>query len=71
MPLQLFLTLNINVALALAKKKINQRYPKKEFLHAAAMIFSVKNNSSGIAIFPAVWEGHILFMETGVQLGHT
>ena len=32
------------------------------------MIFSVKNNSSGIAIFPAVWEGHI-FMETGVRLG--
>jgi hypothetical protein len=30
------------------------------------MIFSVKNNCSGIAIFPAVWEGHI-FMETGVH----
>ena len=29
------------------------------------MIFSVKNNSSGIAIFPAGREGHI-FMETGV-----
>ena len=66
MPLQLFLTLNIIVALALAKTKKNQRYPKKEFLHAAAMIFSIKNNSSGIAIFPAVWEGYI-FMETGVH----
>jgi hypothetical protein len=52
--------------LALAKtKNTSQRYPKKEFLHAAAMIFSVKKNSSGIAIFPAVWEGH-RFMETGV-----
>ncbi len=29
------------------------------------MIFSVKNNCSGITIFSAVWEGQI-FMETGV-----
>ncbi|KZS07166.1 Uncharacterized protein APZ42_029191 [Daphnia magna] len=39
---------------------------KKEFLHAAAMIFSVKNNCSGIKIFPAVWVRRI-FMETGVH----
>jgi hypothetical protein len=30
------------------------------------MIFSVKNNCSGITIFPAVWEGKI-FMEMGVR----
>jgi hypothetical protein len=29
------------------------------------MIFSYKNNCSGITIFPFVWEGQI-FMETGV-----
>ncbi|KZR95690.1 Uncharacterized protein APZ42_010413 [Daphnia magna] len=34
------------------------------------MIFSVKNNCSGIKIFPAVWVRRI-FMETGVLHGQT
>jgi hypothetical protein len=54
----------IDVSTIIHKWCKKYEYRKKEFLHAAAMIFSVKNNSSGIAIFPAVWEGHI-FMETG------
>jgi hypothetical protein len=41
---------------------------KKEFEHAAAMIFSVKTSCSSIKKISAIRVGDI-FMETGVQRG--
>ncbi len=71
-PLQLFLTLNTIAAAGLnsffgilcllklgcggGEKNSQARIPKKLCSHAAAMIFSIKNNCSRFTIFPAVWE---------------